>query len=84
MPSDVSGEHCAVLVTHDGKNYIVDSSAKQFVREPGIHPDGMVDLQKIKDLDASRPTLRLLDALNAGIFSAEQYEEFKKLCRGQK
>jgi hypothetical protein len=80
VPSPIGGAHEIVVVTLDGKRYTIDSSAKQFVREPGVHTTGLVDIQKIKDLDASRPTLHLMDALNSGIFSAEQYDEFKRLC----
>ena len=79
-PSPIGGEHCIVEVEFKGKRYTIDSSAKQFVREPGVQPHGIVDIEKIRELDARKPSLRLEDALNKGVFSTEQYNEFKKLC----
>jgi len=80
LPSSIGGAHEIVVVTYEGKRYIIDSSAKQFVRDPA-HPGGaLVDIQKIRALDAKKPGLRLEDALNSGVFSKEQHDEFATLC----
>jgi hypothetical protein len=84
QPSDLGGEHCVVFVTHNGRLYIIDSSVKQYVREPGRNPPGgKIDIKAIMDFDTQNPNIKLTDAVNSGIFSYEQYETLKRLCRGR-
>ena len=81
VDSPIGGEHCVVWVEHEGKWYTIDSIAKQFIRNAPTHPTGIVvEMQRIRDLDARKPMLKLMDAIDSGVFTFEQHDEFKKLC----
>jgi hypothetical protein len=66
----LGSDHVVTRVTVDGKTYIIDSSAKQFLNtDPPL-----LRLETIRAADRATPRLGLEAALEEGVFTEEQYQ----------